>query len=141
MVGGLEKRNPELINQALEKMAKAFAFSLMDAEMRRLLKFEIGKKFDGDYNVLYNFVRDFRFKDGRSFEEKVSCGYARFSGIKDEEAILSVKKLADLIPEWDEENYISLVAYRHVGIDDRDVKFVNAYDFNGLLDTWKKPGS
>jgi len=156
--GNLEKVNPEDINNALEEMAILFAEAIKEVEVRRLIKSEVGKKFDGDYDALYKNLKFFKFNDGKSFEERLADAFARVRARKGEtvkwnESILKVKGLVSKIPRfqvsvpvnferWDERGYIPLVAYHPVGVDDKLVKYVKAYDSEGreyLLDAWKVP--
>jgi hypothetical protein len=77
MEGNSGKVNPEVVNQALEKLARAFALAVKDVEFRKFIKAEVGKKFDGDYEFLYKFAREKRFIDGESFEIKLGKGYSK----------------------------------------------------------------
>ena len=151
MEGGLAKGNPEMVNRALEELAKAFALSVKDVEVRRFIKAEVGKKFDGDYEFLYQFARGHSFADGESFEVKLGKGYSKRFGLGD--GISRVKELVKLIPRfniavpvnferWDEESYVPLVAYRPVGVDDKLIEKVKAFDWEGKeywLDAKKAP--
>jgi hypothetical protein len=153
MEGNSGKVNPEVVNQALEKLARAFALAVKDVEFRKFIKAEVGKKFDGDYEFLYKFAREKRFIDGESFETKLGKGYSKVFKQGLNEGISRVKELVELIPKfniavpvnfekWDDENYVPLVAYHPVGVDDKLVKKVKAFDSEGneyWLDAWKAP--
>jgi hypothetical protein len=153
MEGNSGKVNPEVVNQALEKLARAFALAVKDVEFRKFIKAEVGKKFDGDYEFLYKFAREKRFIDGESFETKLGKGYSKVFKQGLNEGISRVKELVELIPKfniavpvnfekWDAENYVPLVAYHPVGVDDKLVRRVKAFDSEGneyWLDAWKAP--
>jgi hypothetical protein len=153
MEGNPGKVNPEVVNQALEKLVRAFALAVKDVEFRKFIKAEVGKKFDGDYEFLYKFAREKRFIDGESFETKLGKGYSKVFKQDINEGISRVKELVELIPKfniavpvnfekWDDENYVPLVAYHPVGVDDKLVKKVKAFDSEGneyWLDAWKAP--
>lgn len=154
----LTKLNPNEINTALEQMSIILAEMVRDVEVRRFIKNEVGKRFDGDYNALYKSLKFFKFSDRQSFEERLVESYIKIKAKEGEivnrgEAILRVKNLVDKIPRfqvsvpvnferWDVENYVPLVAYYPVGIDDKLVKYVKAFDSSGkeyFLDNWSVP--
>lgn len=66
--------NPEAVNGALEKLAVALARALTERDVRIKLKEEVGKKFDGDYNVLFKHLADHRFANGLTFRQKLAKG-------------------------------------------------------------------
>ncbi len=52
-------KSEDAINEELfDHVAKLLALSLKDKQVGRLLKTEVGKKFDGDYDVLYDRVKE-----------------------------------------------------------------------------------
>lgn len=154
----LNKLNPDEINSALEQISIVLAEAVKDVEVRELIRDEVGKKFDGDYNALYKNLKFFRFRDGKNFEERLADAYVkveakRGEGVNLDKAILRIKNFVGKIPrfqisipvnfeKWDVRNYTPLVAYHPVGVDDKLVKYVKAFDSSGrefMLDAWRAP--
>ncbi len=61
----------EELNEAIEQTAIALASALKDVEIRRLVKAEVKKKFDGDFDVLFSAISDKRLSDGKTFMQKL----------------------------------------------------------------------
>jgi hypothetical protein len=132
-----------LINEALERLAISLAMVLDDVRLRRFIKREVGRKFDGDYEMLYKFVRSYRFSDGESFEDKLIEGYRRMrlrNGVRVgrlrargivSSLISRILSIPVNFERWNAENYIPLVAYHPVGVDDKEVKKIKAFDVDG----------
>ena len=140
--------NPESVNDALETLAMALARALTERDVRIKLKEEVGKKFDGDYDVLFKNIADFRFTDGATFREKLAKGYAQARAVAGERvdhaaALASVNALAARIPKfhiiavnyeiWDAGTYVPMVGYAPVNTDEILVERVKAFDENGNL--------
>lgn len=118
-----------------EEFAKMLAFSLKDAEMRKFLKSEANKQFDGDFDILVNNVVSANVGNAR-FEEKVkssaSKGYTAGSqafskAIKNPLLNISVPML---IENWNDTKQLPLVAVA-VGTNEKETKQLKAFDVNG----------
>lgn len=137
------------VNAALEEIASSLAATLSDAEVRKLLKAKVGERFDGDEEVLYASIADARLKDGKMFKQKLAAGYAKAHGAKagDEAGALqminkhiaSVPRLQFAVPvefeSWNEADYVPLVAFGRVDIDDNQVEQLKAFDAQGNVHT------
>lgn len=137
------------MNGSLDLLARSIARSLEDPELRRMLKFEIGKKFDLDYNVLFKDIKQKRFTDGSTFIERIAKAYVslqREPGMEqnDTRALQVVKNAVGRIPKfqiavpvhyqnWDVDRYVPLVTYLPVGVDELNLVKVKAYDISGML--------
>jgi hypothetical protein len=120
-----------------EEFAKLLATSINSKEVRKFLKDEANKKFDGDFDILVSNVLNSNV--GKStFKEKVegssSLGLAKGKGvfanaIKNPKLNISVPIN---IEKWDDTKQQVLVAVA-VGIVDGETKNVKAYDSKGRL--------
>jgi hypothetical protein len=133
-------------NQELAAVAKALARALgTDAAARQVLKAEALKKFDGDFDVLYQ-----PFAAGHAaFEQHVAEAVAGTG-----QAGLTMPALLGRIPtltlsvpvnidKWDAATYAPLVIFIPVGYNERTATRVKAYDQDGnehWLDAKKAPG-
>ncbi len=141
--------NPEVINDALERLAMALARTLTEKNVRVKLKEEVGKKFDGDYNVLFKHIGDYRFSDGKTLRQRIANGYGESRSkvgekVGDEAALIAVNAFVSKIPrfhiavpvnysKWDPHSYTPLVAYVPFGIDDQQIEKLKAFDSEGNL--------
>lgn len=145
---GKKEVNSEAVNGALEKLAMALARALTERDVRIKLKEEVGKKFDGDYDVLFKNIADFRFTDGATFREKLAKGYAQARAVAGERvdhaaALAAINGLATRIPKfhiiavnyeiWDAGTYVPMVGFAPVNTDEILVERVKAFDANGSL--------
>ncbi|MBU4445250.1 MAG: DUF3103 domain-containing protein [Candidatus Marinimicrobia bacterium] len=129
----LAKGNMDFANEIrLKYFAEALAKTLSNPGACRLLKQEIGKKFDGDYDVLWETVKDENISDKGKFRKLISdrLGEGRGSFLSIDE-IENVPFLQISLPvnfeKWDGEKPI-LVAYTPLTIDDMEWKEIYAYD-------------
>ena len=133
------------------KFAKKLAISLKNPGMRKFLKKEVIKQFDGDFNFLFGTHQDkpvtFSMPDGRKLE--ITFKEAIFGKILDGarrnssnflDSLTSLYPLLQIaIPElqnasaltWDEENEVPLVAVMPEKMDDAET--VIAYDSDGNI--------
>ena len=130
------------LNRNLEKLAKSMARSLENPDMRRLVKGEVEKKFNGAPEVLYKQLMDRPVGGGPNFRQRLSQGYAEASNVGGTAASDAVDNAVSRIPrlhvavpvgadEWDADAYTPLVAYVPQGIDDNAVERIKAFDAEG----------
>lgn len=133
-------------NQELAALAKALARTLgADAAARQALKAEALKKFDGDYDVLYQ-----PFAAGHAaFGQHVAEAIASTSpaGLTMPALLGRIPSLNLSVPvnidKWDTATYAPLVIFIPAGYDERTATRVKAYDQDGnvrWLDAKKAPG-
>ena len=60
------------MEKILKEMAKSVAIIVTDRNVSTMLKTEIGKKFDGDFNVLWKDIKGQRSSDTETIREKLS---------------------------------------------------------------------
>ena len=129
------------INGALDKMAYTLARSMAAPEVRVLIHRSVGKRFDGDIEVLYKDLHQERVGK-QSFEEMLAMHLQNSKQLSFEKALAEVQGLAIKIPKfqiavpvhfasWIPGKEVPLVAYAPVGIDDLALKRVKAYDSQG----------
>ncbi len=91
------------VNSAIEKTALMLAEAMKDKETRRLIKEEVMKRYDGDYEVLFKTIGERRHSDGKSFLDKMTEGHktaAQRSGrsISDADAVDQSLSLIASVP-------------------------------------------
>ncbi|TYZ05776.1 DUF3103 family protein [Hymenobacter lutimineralis] len=120
-------------------MALSLAKSLENASLRRELKKEALKKFDGDYDVLYAQFKD-RVVDGYTVQERLvgetsigSSNTLRHTSV--DSAAQTIAKLQLAVPvhceDWDTEQFVPLVAYIPQDFDEGITKQIKAFDSKG----------
>ena len=124
-------------------IAKALASTLQDPEARKLIKEAAGKKFDGDFDVLYRDIANRRVGNGRPFRQALGLSLAKVRGRHDAAAIQtdldlltsSLPTLQIAVPvnfqDWDAESSTPLVTYVPEGMDDDEIEMVEAFDAAG----------
>ncbi|GAB4183216.1 MAG: hypothetical protein OHK0057_37290 [Thermoflexibacter sp.] len=138
-----ERFNYDEINRNLEEFALALAKEMANPEIRKLIKTEAMKQFDGDYDILYKNFKNLKMQNGLSIEEHL------------QQKNRNVRTQASKIPKfqisvpvncegWDTDNYIPLViiAPQAQGIIERDIKQLKAFDHKGnvyFIDGQKVP--
>jgi DUF3103 family protein len=151
----LERRSP---NAAMREIAQGLAALLGDAQVRRTVKEQVGKKFDGDFDLLYRDVANHQVGQGQTFRQALVSAVGqvrksegklagRGSVLRDLDVFVSsLPQLQISIPvgfkDWNEEKYAPLVAFVPVDVDDVDLREVEAFDVAGrrhLLDAWIEP--
>ncbi len=150
-----ENRSPNL---ALREIAQGLASMLGDVQVRRTLKEQVGKKFDGDFDVLYRDLANGPAGSGQTFREalgsavgKVRKSEGRLTGGR---AVLGdLDNLASALPRlqisipvgfesWNAEESALLVAFVPMDVADEDLVEVEAFDVAGrrhLLDVLTAP--
>ena len=129
----------------LKYFAKAVAQSLTSPGVGTYLKNEIGKKFDGDYDVLWATVKDRDFPNLGRMRGLVASSLQGMNSIVSIQEIEEVPLLQISLPvgfeAWDGETAIK-VAYTPLTINDVDVTEIYAYDGSGeeyILDGQEPP--
>ena len=136
----------DAIEQRLEHFAISLAKTLEVPEVATFLKNQIGVKFDGDYNVLWNAVKGHSFSGHGSLRGIIASNLKERNGVSHSmDDIENIPKLQIALPvgfnDWDGISPI-LVAYVPLSIDDTEAVTVNAYDAAGneyLLDAQTPP--
>jgi hypothetical protein len=111
------------LNQFFRETARATAEALKDRQVRKLLKQEAGKKFDGDYDVLYQTLANRRVGRSGAFRQALGTAMARVHGEGRDQALERLDDYTARLPqlqlsvpanleEWDEDAQIPLVAFR-----------------------------
>ena len=128
-----EQRNAVVDEVLLKYFAMAVAKSLKHPEICQTLKKKISEKFDGDYDVLWEQIKNTQIS-GQEMREMVNSRFSdRTKQILTMEMIEKVPLLQVSLPvnfdNWDGESTI-LVAYTPLTIDDMEWEEINAYDSN-----------
>lgn len=126
-----------------DEVAQALAAALTDTELRKFIKLESGKKFDGDYDVLLSKVIDTKVGD-KSVENHLNEGARKKGKQIDLKKILVRNELINIsvpvnIEDWDVTTYVPLVA---VAPESDKVAQIKAYSSDGgvvFLDAKKAP--
>ena len=135
------------IDESLDNAALSIASSLKDQAVRSLIKAEALKQFDGDYDILYQSIKNTSIK-GRSLESILSGNtQARLPQANGfEKMVANVPNFQISVPvnceKWNEMNYTPLVAIAQPGIDEKSLKQIKAYDSDGnvhFLDARTEP--
>jgi len=121
-------------NQELAAMAKALAHTLgADAAARQQLKVEALKKFDGDYDVLYQPFA----AEHSAFGQQVAATLTNVAldgltmpGLLGHIPMLNLSVPVN-IEKWDAATYAPLVVFIPAGFSERSTKQVLAYDQDG----------
>lgn len=118
-------------NQELAAVAKALARTLgADATARQQLKAEALKKFDGDYDVLYQpFTAEHSAFGQRVADAVASAGPTGLTipGLLERIPMLNLSVPVN-IEKWDAATYAPLVIFIPAGFNERTTKQVKAYD-------------
>ncbi len=121
------------VENFFEEVARKLAEKMKDPHLREALKVEAGRRFDGDYDILFkNFVSD--GLDGVGSLKS----YLYESGLKTDDHPLLNLSIPVHIKKWDTENFEILVA---AWVNDK-IPYVKAFDSNGkeyLLDQKIEP--
>ncbi len=129
----------------LQSFAKSLARTIDNQDVSHLLKQEIGKKFDGDNEVLWKSIKNHKFGDGILLKDLINKDLHRFNAMHSMNDIEQIPCLQIAFPyhfdDWDGTSPV-LVAYTPLTTNDIDWKFVQAYDNKGneyYLDAHKIP--
>jgi hypothetical protein len=131
-------------NEALEQFSLAVAGATADPGFRKLIKTEVNKQFDYDFDVLYRFIAD-REITTELGKTKVSdfltfhLNKPHVASKKESVNSLYLQNLVDLVDnlqisipnfgaEWDAEGFIPKVVVLPVDFDEKTVNQVKAFD-------------
>lgn len=145
---------PVLIEQVdydpkLEAVAKALAASMGEESVRTLIKTEAQKKFDGDYDVLYQHI-DKKSVSGKSFasimaqnaqKANVASRTMPFNELTSQIPLLNISVPVN-IDKWNTSSFEPLVVVQSNVKDESKLKYEKAFDKNGnihWLDAQKAP--
>lgn len=120
----------------VEKVAKNLAEALENVEVRRFIKTEASKKFDGDFDILLGNAKDSRI-NGKALK-----GVLRDISAKGEGSLLDVDQAVSSLPllnisvpigmeKWKEESFIPLVVAFPDIRDESKLDKVKAYNSKG----------
>ncbi|MCB0837180.1 MAG: hypothetical protein KDE26_11980 [Bacteroidetes bacterium] len=146
---------PEMdqVTSTLDGLAGGVSLLINESEVREFLKKEALKQFDGDYNVLYQHIKNHEFSDGKSFENKFAEHYAVFNNLSVEEALSQVQQISSTLPllnigipvnieAWDPETEIIPVTFGPNPAQNENYSHVKVYLKNGkteLISVRKDP--
>lgn len=133
--GALAKGDINLANELrLKYFAKAVAKSLTIPGVGTFLKDEIGKKFDGDYDALWETVKDREFPNQGRLRGLVASALKDMNSIVSMDEIEEVPLLQVALPvnfeAWDGETPLP-VSYTPLTVDDVDVEELVFFDAAG----------
>ncbi len=125
------------MNRSMEGFALLLAKTLENRNVRASLKQEALKKFDGDFDILYQKFASKQLNEGsfrevlaRSDKNSKTRGQELLNKIADEVPLLNIAIPVN-IEKWDVANFKPLVAVRGVNFDDATTKKIRAYDSDG----------
>lgn len=130
----------------MQDVATMVAGALKDVEVRRAIKAEALKQFDGDYDILYSRFAGFAFPNGEKFSDKLAKSFALANGRTAGEAAAKLKQISSILPllnisvpvnidQWDVESSQPLVVFRPVNFSEKTTKTVKAIDGKGNIVT------
>ncbi len=125
------------IHSSLDIIAQIIAKSLTNLKIRNIIFSEVGKRFDGDFDVLFSELRKNDY-----FISILISNFQTFYKINRNDATIKLNELSSNIPkfnisipvnysQWNTKKYIPVVAYRRYDIDDRKLETLKSYDSNG----------
>ena len=134
----IDVEKTQSINNQLEKMAKKLAIELQNEDVRILLREEISKKFDDDYDVLFSTLNEKGIKSYLTEPGNYSNKQSLSINIEKTEYDKLLKELPTLqismpvyFEKWETKNQIPKVAFIPYGTDIEKEPFINTYDQNG----------
>ncbi|MBW8878885.1 MAG: DUF3103 family protein [Acidobacteria bacterium] len=157
-VNNTVQENEKSLNPALREVAQALAAALGEKQTRRIVKQEVGKKFDGDFDVLYRDIANHKVGSGRTFRQALGSAVGKLQKRAGtlagrEAAFGDLDSYASALPQlqisipvgfkdWDAESTVPLVAFVPADVDDDDLREVEAFDATGrryLIDAQTEP--
>ena len=130
------------MNSSLSEVAKNLAYLVKEPKYRTLIKNQVAKKFDQDYDVLLYHLMKSKLPDGKTFSESVSSNISRTKASENISINNQFTKIISEIPlvqvaipvnfkEWDPNAYTPKVAFLPVDYDESTTKTIIAYDYSG----------
>lgn len=118
--------------------AKNLAVAVENEELRIFLKEEALKRFDGDYDILFNAAKNSVVtKDGRTFAELLQANWQGEASLQEIQTALPTLNILipDLLPAptelWDTQKHTPLVAVMNSEQHQEGVDYLYAYDVSG----------
>jgi DUF3103 family protein len=134
---------PAATDAFLERTAVALARALESSEVREVIKREVGRKFDGDFEVLYRDLANARLSDGSTFRLRLADAASPEAFDRQAAALPQLQVAVPVhYQDWDTQAMAPLVAYVPTAIAEADLKEVRAFDAKGglhLLDATNPP--
>jgi Protein of unknown function (DUF3103) len=136
----------ETVNASLETMAKLFAKTMTDANVRQQIQQQVSERFDGDTNVLYKTL--VATSSSQAIRQSLAKAQEGFSSQATTlEALASnIPRLQLAVPAhfegWDAKTYAPLVGYVSAGTNEETLEQIKAFDAEGnehLLDAQALP--
>ncbi len=125
------------IDESNLAFAQIIAKAMQDKDIREFVKNEAARQIDKDYDVIYQYVKDFKLNNGKSFRENLAdycSGISYLDEITNNDLTLSilVPDLSDdfSAEKWDTGTQIPVVAYRNVNIK-KSVTKLKTFDSDG----------
>ena len=118
--------------------AKNLATAVENEELRIFLKEEALKRFDGDYDILFNAAKNSVVtKDSRTFAELLQANWQGEASLQEIQIALPTLNILipDLLPAptelWDAKKHIPLVAVMNSEQHQEGIDYLYAYDVSG----------
>jgi hypothetical protein len=129
-------------NSRLEDVAKALAISMKEKSVRRFIKEEALKKFDGDYDILYGQIESKQI-EGRNFESILATNTNSGKSTK-VDAVNNLRQTQKLIPllniavpgkieKWDTDNYSPVVVVLPEDYSEQKTTKLKAFKSDGTF--------
>lgn len=153
---GTLQADAKALNSSLREAAQGLAALLADTSVRRIVKEEVGKKFDGDFDVLYRDIANRKIANVQTFHQALGKAVGRAekragrgtAGLGLDTLASSLPQLQISVPvgfeDWDVENTTPLVTFVPAGVNDDEMREIEAFDATGrrvLLDAQTRPDS
>ncbi|MDI9873081.1 DUF3103 family protein [Flectobacillus rivi] len=144
------KTSEVIYDPLMEDFAKALAANMADKQVRSFVKSEALKKFDGDFDIIYQNASE-SIIHGQTFQKLISEKTSSNSASKSigdlQSSLLAKYPLLNIsvprnISKWDTDTFEPLVAIDPLVADESTLKLIKAYDKNGKihwLDAQKAP--
>lgn len=132
----LVKQNVIGVENNLRKVAKILAVVLKEKKVLKMLKKELGKKFDGEPEVLYNHINKKTLSDNSTLENEMLLKSNKNGNINIKKIIAELSSVMNInlfmpwYDKWDGVK-IPLVTYYPYSKNEFDIKEVQAFDSDG----------
>lgn len=128
------KQNVIGVDNNLREVARTLAVVLKEKKVLKMLKKELGKKFDGEPEVLYKHINKKILSDNSTLENEMFLKSAKNSNIKkiiDELSnVMNINLFMPWYNKWDGVK-VPLVTYYPYSKNEFDIKEVQAFDSDG----------
>lgn len=129
-------------NDLIRSYAQILSSAVSDPEIRLVIKKEVAKQFDGDYDVLLSSFHAVEMKNNVTVAQKLNnCAIATKSACFSEEVLEHIRaqfpNLQVSVPvhldDWDPATYIPMVAFLPIDYDESSFTEIEAYDSEGNI--------